>query len=170
LSYLDQVEVARRIATRAHDGQLDKIGVPYIEHPAMVVSFLRAMPEFAALDAQTQSDAVAAAWLHDVLEDTDETAEALLAAGVSERAVSAVVVLTRTEDLTSDDYYAVIKVLPVPLLVKTADLASNLAPERVAQLDEHSRARLARKYRRALEVLGIDRSVITALHDMRPTP
>jgi (p)ppGpp synthase/HD superfamily hydrolase len=130
----------------------------------MVESFVRAMPEFANLDEQTQSDALAAAWLHDVLEDTDETAETLLAAGISDRAVAVVVVLTRMDDLTSDDYYAVIRVLPVPLLVKTADLASNLAPERVAQLDEHSRARLARKYRHALEALGVDRSVIAALH------
>ena len=167
MSYLDQVELARRIATRAHHGQLDKIGALYIEHPAMVVSFVRAMPEFAALDEQTQSDAVAAAWLHDVIEDTEETAESLLTAGISDRAVSAVVVLTRTDDLTSEEYYEVIKVLPVPLLVKTADLASNLAPERVARLDEHSRARLARKYGHALEVLGVDRSVITALHDGR---
>jgi (p)ppGpp synthase/HD superfamily hydrolase len=168
VSSLDQVEAARRVATRAHEGQLDRIGVPYIEHPATVAVYVQALPGFATLDERAQSDAVAAAWLHDVLEDTDETVESLRAAGISGPAISAVVTLTRTAAVTDDDYYAGITTLPVALLVKTADLASNLAPERVAQLDEHTRARLARKYARALDVLGVDRSVITALHEGRP--
>ncbi len=169
MSSLDQVEAARRLATRAHEGQLDKIGVPYIEHPATVAAYVQALPDFATLDERAQSDAVAAAWLHDVLEDTDETVESLRAAGISGSAISAVIILTRTAVVPDDDYYAGIAMLPVALLVKTADLASNLAPERVAQLDEHTRARLARKYAHALEVLGIDRAVITALHDRRPS-
>ena len=164
LSSPHQVDVARRIATRAHQGQLDKIGVAYIEHPAMVASFVQALPVFAAADPETQSDAVAAAWLHDVLEDTDESVETLVAAGISERAVSTVTALTRTDEVAPDDYYALIRALPVARMVKTADIASNLAPERVAQLDEHTRVRLARKYAHALEALGVDREVITALH------
>ena len=167
MSSLDQADVARRVATHAHEGQLDKIGAPYIEHTAMVASFVQALPGFAALDERAQSDAVAAAWLHDVIEDTDETAESLRAAGISTGAVSAVVALTRTAAVADDDYYAGIAALPVALLVKTADLASNLAPERVAELDEHTRLRLARRYAHALAALGVDRSVITALHDGR---
>ena len=163
----DQIDVARSIATRAHGGQRDKIGAPYIEHPATVASFVQALPGFAALDERTQSDAVAVAWLHDVLEDTDETVDGLRAAGISGPAISAVITLTRTAAVTGDDYYAGIATLPVARLVKTADLASNLAPERVAQLDQHTRARLARKYAHALEFLGVDRSVITALHEGR---
>ena len=131
------------------------------------MAYVEALPEFATLDERTQSDDVAAAWLHDVIEDTDETVESLRAAGISTRAVSAVVALTKTDTVGEDDYYIGIRALPVALLVKTADLTSNLAPERVAELDEHTRARLARKYAHALEVLGIDRSVITALHEGR---
>ena len=170
MSSSHQVEVARRIATRAHEGQVDKIGVAYIEHPAMVASLVQALPVFAAADPQTQSDAVAAAWLHDVLEDTDETVETLLAAGITERTVSTVTALTRTDEVAPDEYYALIRALPVARMVKTADVASNLAPERVARLDEHTRVRLARKYAHALESLGVDRSVIDALHAGRSNP
>ena len=162
-----QVDQARETATRAHHGQHDKIGVPYIEHPAMVAALVQALPSFAAADAEMQEDAVAAAWLHDVVEDTDETAERLRAAGISARAVEAVVALTRTTDVAEDDYYAGIRTSPVALLVKTADVASNLAPERVAQLDDATRTRLAIKYEHALVVLGVERSVITALHESR---
>ena len=109
MSRRDQVQVARDIATRAHRGQLDKIGAPYIEHPATVATLVQSLPDFAAADEQAQSDAVAAAWLHDVIEDTDETAESLRVAGISERAVSIVVALTRTHDVTPADYYATIR-------------------------------------------------------------
>ena len=43
-----QVERAKSIATRAHEGQTDKIGAPYIEHPEMVASFVQGLPGFAA--------------------------------------------------------------------------------------------------------------------------
>lgn len=162
-----QVELASSIATRDYQGQTDQVGAPYIDHPEMVASYVEALPEFAAGDHHTQQDALAAAWLHDVIEDTDETRESLAAAGISERTVEAVVALTRTPQVSPDDYYATIKSLPVALMVKTADLASNLAPERVAQLDEATCVRLAAKYAHALEELGVERSVITALHASR---
>ena len=38
-------------------------------------------------------------------------------------------------------------------------------PERVAHLDDSTRDRLGAKYAHALEQLGVDRSVITALHE-----
>ena len=50
------------------------------------------------------------------------------------------------------------------LLVKTADLGSNLAPERVAQLDAATRERLERKYTHALAQLNVPRTTIDALH------
>ena len=133
----------------------------------MVAALVQALPGFGTADAAVQEDAVVAAWLHDVVEDTDETAETLRADGISERAVEAVVALTRTDEVPADDYYATIATLPVALLVKTADVASNLAPERVAQLDEVTRKRLATKYEHALAVLGVERSVITTLHESR---
>ena len=158
-----QVEIARIIATRAHEGQLDKIGAPYILHPQMVAASVQSLPAFAESDDQTQQDVLAAAWLHDVVEDTAETPQSLRAQGISDRAVEAVVALTRNTEIPPDDYYATIKAVPIALMVKTADLASNLAPERVAELDDESREWFAKKYGHALEQLGVDRSVIDTL-------
>jgi GTP diphosphokinase / guanosine-3',5'-bis(diphosphate) 3'-diphosphatase len=56
------VERARAVAERAHAGQLRESGEPYITHPLQVAQFLTEL----GFDAAT----VAAALLHDVLEDT----------------------------------------------------------------------------------------------------
>lgn len=168
-----EISLAHGIAVGAHAGQLDKIKAPYIEHPEMVASLVQLLPDFTAADPSTQEAAVCAAWLYDVIEDTPVTADELAAAGLSPEVVAAVVALTRTPDVQPDDYYAAIRVQPVAKLVKTADLASNLAPERVAQLDTATRERLAKRYSHALEELRVDRSVITALHEAasaQPTP
>lgn len=62
------VEEAKAYATDAHRGQKRKYtGEDYIVHPAEVVSILEGVP-------YTQ-DMLAAAWLHDVAEDTDRTVE-----------------------------------------------------------------------------------------------
>lgn len=56
---------ARAMATAAHEGQVrDWGGGPYIQHPARVAAMVAELP--GATEAM-----VAAAWLHDVVEDTD---------------------------------------------------------------------------------------------------
>ena len=67
----DLVIRAEGIARAAHDGQVDKAGMPYAEHPARVAA--RCAPDPAAM---------AAGWLHDVLEDTEVTAQTLVAHGI----------------------------------------------------------------------------------------
>ncbi|HEY6538427.1 MAG TPA: bifunctional (p)ppGpp synthetase/guanosine-3',5'-bis(diphosphate) 3'-pyrophosphohydrolase [Candidatus Dormibacteraeota bacterium] len=67
LSYLGanevgMVERAYRVAERAHQGQLRLSGEPYITHPLAVAGLLA--------DLHLDSDALAAALLHDVVEDT----------------------------------------------------------------------------------------------------
>lgn len=158
------IVLAREIAERAHAGQTDKIGAPYIQHPASVAALVQRLPAYQAADPQTQQDAVVAAWLHDVIEDTSVTAEDLLSQGLPPRAVDAVVALTRTKEVAPNDYYATITTQPVALLVKTADLATNLDPVRVAQLDDATRVRLDNKYTNALAQLSVPRATIDALH------
>ena len=158
------IEVARGIAERAHDGQVDKSGAPYIEHPAMVVDLLQRLPGYQEADPLTQQDAVVAAWLHDVVEDSPIMAEDLLAAGVSQRATDTVVALTRQKTIPPEDYYRALAERPVALLVKTADLAANLHPARVALLDDATLVRLAAKYANALQCLGIARSTIDEVY------
>jgi len=160
------IELARDIATSAHRGQVDKINAPYIEHPAMVAFLVQLLPDFAAADASVQEAAVCAAWLHDTVEDTEVTADSLTAVGLAPNVVTAVVALTRTPQVEPDEYYARIRSDAVALLVKTADLASNLMPERVARLDSDSRVRFEERYSHALKELGVDRSVIAKLHEL----
>lgn len=169
---LDTPEITKAcsIAERAHQDQRDKIGDPYIEHPAMVAELVQALPEFQEIEPAAQVDVVVAAWLHDVIEDTAETVESLGRAGVSAAAVEAIVALTRLKDVERDHYYAAIAAKPLALMVKVADIASNLAPHRVERLDPSTRHRLAEKYEHAMAELSVDRSVIARLHSFLPVP
>ncbi len=75
---LRQLELAHAIARRAHAGQFRRDGsTPYIEH---VITVAGRTSEFGGDD-----QAIAIAWLHDVLEDTKETEESLRRAGISWR-------------------------------------------------------------------------------------
>lgn len=57
---------AKESATRVHTGQLRKYtGTPYIEHPAAVVELVRSV--------EHTEEMLAAAWLHDVVEDCGVT-------------------------------------------------------------------------------------------------
>ncbi|PVZ68452.1 bifunctional GTP diphosphokinase/guanosine-3',5'-bis pyrophosphate 3'-pyrophosphohydrolase [Pelagibaculum spongiae] len=74
LTYLDgdqvsQVRAAYQLAKLAHDGQMRRSGEPYISHPVAVARILAGM----RMDHQS----IMAALLHDVIEDTDYTAEDL---------------------------------------------------------------------------------------------
>jgi len=64
------IEKAKRNATRAHKGQTRKYGDkhPYIIHPEAVSTLVRT-------SSDVIPEMVAAAWLHDVVEDTDWTIE-----------------------------------------------------------------------------------------------
>lgn len=79
---------AAHLAREAHHGQLRKYRPrPYIEHPARVAAS-------AMLIENVTADEVAAAWLHDVIEDCGYTAERLLAEGMTETTVQLVLELT----------------------------------------------------------------------------
>ena len=64
------ISLADRIAASAHAGQVRKWTLePYVEHPRSVAALVRTVPHTPAM--------VAAALLHDVLEDTTTTADEL---------------------------------------------------------------------------------------------
>lgn len=64
---------ASRIAEEAHRGQARKYGKgPYIQHPERVALAMSTAPREVLLKADQQTEElVAAAWLHDVVEDCD---------------------------------------------------------------------------------------------------
>ena len=136
------LERAIAIAARAHEGQVDKAGAPYILHP------LRMM---LAVDTP---DARMAAVLHDVVEDTDVTIEQMRAEGFPPEVLHAVEALTKRPE-EEDDYEAFIRrVAPNPLAreVKLADLRDNCDLSRIARLTEKDLARVE-KYKRAIQYL-----------------
>ena len=138
---MDPIERAEAIAHRAHAGQTDKSGLDYIDHPRRVAERTALI---APADLRTES--IAAAWLHDVVEDTDVTREDLREQGCPQLVLEAVDRLTKKPDVTRTDYFAAIRAHAVARVVKTADLIDNTDPERAALLDETTRSRLAEKY------------------------
>ena len=147
---MDIIDRARELSIAAHHGQTDKADVEYWTHPERVAGHARRLyPD--APDA-----AIAAAWLHDVVEDTPGTADALVAEGFPAEVVDAVVLLTRSDDVASDDYYRAIRERGgIVLMVKHADIADNTDRERLAKLEPELAERLRAKYAHALTQLGL---------------
>jgi (p)ppGpp synthase/HD superfamily hydrolase len=131
------------LADCAHTGQVDKIGVPYIEHVRAVAAGL----------APFGDDLVMAGLLHDIIEDTDWTAEQLRGAGIPVRVVSIVEAVTNQRGVPYEEKIRRIVGDRNATLVKISDNAHNSHPDRAAQLPEEKRARLAAKYRAARDVL-----------------
>lgn len=136
------VDDAIRIARAAHDGQVDKSGKPYIDHPLRVMG--RVSGEHARM----------AAVLHDVVEDTAITGDDLLAAGCPPEVVATVLTLSHRDGESQEDYLARVLADPVAVAVKRADIADNTSPARLALLDAATQDRLRAKYSRALDILG----------------
>lgn len=142
------VALAEAIARWAHDGQMDKNGYDYIDHPKAV--FYRIFA-----DDQWDYDGQIVAWLHDVVEDT-QVGIAHLAPFFPQYIIDAVIAITfryYTHDETRDEYYARVKVNPIAFRVKLHDIAHNTSPKRMDKLDAATRDRLKKKYAHALEVL-----------------
>ncbi|MFF7813122.1 HD domain-containing protein [Streptomyces roseolus] len=143
------------LADRAHAGQVDKIGVPYVAHVRAVAAGLAPLgPELAM-----------AGLLHDVVEDTEWTADGLRAAGVPERVVRIVLAVTNEPGRPYEEKIRRVARDPDATLVKIADNAHNSRADRAAALTPEQRARLAAKYRSARRVLwaAADREQIATI-------
>jgi (p)ppGpp synthase/HD superfamily hydrolase len=134
------VEDAVSIAARAHRGQKDKAGAPYLLHP------LRLM-----LRMDTEA-AMMAAVLHDVVEDTEWTLERLREAGFSDEVLEAVDCLTHREGESYQQFVERVRTNPIARQVKIADLEDNMNVRRINQLGPRDLERLE-KYHRAWRVL-----------------
>ncbi|MBD0689097.1 HD domain-containing protein [Streptomyces sp. CBMA123] len=144
--YLSLSEV-EAVARRAHQGQVDKNGHPYAEHIAAVAGGTAAR---GGSEAQ-----IAAGWLHDTVEDDRLSREWLAGAALPDETKAIVDALTRRPDEPVEAYTARILATPGALLVKRADLAHNSDPARLATLDQATAERLAAKYARMRELLGL---------------
>ena len=167
---MNRVELAIEVATRAHKGQTDKLGVDYITHPKRVHRNLLEIPKFKKLDALTREDCEVASLLHDVIEDSGVGTQSerfekqdLLDLGFTPRSIELVELLTRSKEIPTDDYYVAIRNNSLAKLVKWADIADNRNRHRVKHLDADTANRLRAKYQHALEIITMDEEDATWL-------
>ncbi len=140
------IEDAVSVAARAHKGQKDKAGAPYLLHP------LRMMLR---MDSEA---AMMAAVLHDVVEDTDWTLERLREAGFAEEVLEAVDCLTHREGESYEEFVGRVRANPIARQVKVADLEDNMNIRRMGRLGAKDLERLE-KYHRAWRVLTGEGSI-----------
>ncbi|WP_216588109.1 HD domain-containing protein [Streptomyces brasiliscabiei] len=135
------------LARTAHATQTDKAGRPYTEHLQAVADGVRARGG--------DEDQIAAAWLHDAIEDNALTDAWLTEAPLTPRTKAVVRALTKRPGEPPETYAARILATPGALLVKQSDLAHNADPTRLAVLDAPTRTRLTRKYAHMRNLLGL---------------
>ena len=136
------LELALSIATKAHRGQFDKVGIDYIEHPIFVAS---------QVDSEEEK---AVALLHDVIEDSSVTAEELLNAGLPETVVTAVQILSKKKGQDYPTYLKTVKSNPLARVVKLADLKHNSDLSRLSSVTDKDLERLE-KYKKAIDYLSM---------------
>ncbi|MGN0135756.1 GTP pyrophosphokinase [Anaerotignum sp.] len=132
------LEKAMILAAKGHAGQVDKGGQPYILHPVRVM-----------LQCETLEEKIVAI-LHDLLEDTEYTAQDLEKEGFPAEIMEAVSCLTRRE---GEEYMAYIEKVcknPLAARVKYADLMDNMDISRIPNPTEKDHQRL-KKYAAALQ-------------------
>ncbi len=107
------LEKAIEIAARAHAGQQDKQGGPYILHPLRVM--LRVQDDEARIVGV----------LHDTIEDTQLTEDELRREGFSERVLAGLRLVTHDKSEPYADYVVRCAADPIARQVKLADLEDN---------------------------------------------
>lgn len=155
LSLDTQVLRARDLARVAHAGQVDKIGERYILHPEAVAGRLLTIPAWHNLSVDGQKIAQAAAWLHDIIEDTPVDLIQLIDLGFPPRVVTTVSLLTEKVGQSRKDYLLGIKTDCTASAIKYADLWHNTHPDRMARLEVNDRHRMLLRYANSWEVLGV---------------
>ena len=126
----DIVKAAKELAKKLHDGMTDKYGNPYFYHLERVANRVRDM-EYNMVDETSEINLyIVAAYLHDVIEDTDYLIGDIIDE-YGETVAEAVKLLTRDKEETYADYIIGIKNSvflegKIARVVKLADLFDHL--------------------------------------------
>lgn len=140
---------ADQVAQVAHEGAVDKAGLPYIEHPRRVAETVR--------ERGGDWVQIALALLHDVIEDTDYTLDDIMRAFCEQsgvpaharsRMINALDALTHRKNEPRVVYIGRVREFEDSRVVKDADLSDNGDPVRLAMLPREERERLEAKYER----------------------
>lgn len=134
------LDVAIQIAVLAHHGQVDKANKPYILHPLRVMFSL-----------DTEKEKIVGV-LHDVIEDTSITYKCLRNNGFDNEILEAVKSVTRDKNETYDKFIDRVKLNPIGVKVKLADLNDNMDLTRISNPTKKDYERM-KKYKNAKEKL-----------------
>ena len=138
---MSTLQRAIEIATEAHKGQFDKAGNEYIGHPLRVMEM-----------GKTEDEKIVG-MLHDVIEDTDWTFEALEAEGFSKEVIDALRCVTKVSEKENyDDFIDRVRKNPRAVAVKINDLTDNMDIRRLPYLSDKDIKRL-KKYLKAYKRL-----------------
>ena len=132
--------IAISVAVRAHEGQTDRAGEPYITHP------LRVMHSLATYEEKIVGV------LHDVIEDTSVTVKELQELGFPPVILEALDSVTHRKGESYVDYVARAKLNAIGREVKKADLKDNANVFRLPVVEDYDLRRL-RKYHKAEKFL-----------------
>lgn len=143
---MSTVEKAIEIAARAHAGQVDKAGAPYVFHP------LRLM-----LAVKTPFERMAAV-LHDVVEDTAVTLADLRDAGFQPEVLDAVETLTKRNGESRLEAARRARKNSIARIVKLADVTDNMDLSRISNPSEKDFARL-KEYEQVKDLLEAEAEI-----------
>lgn len=142
---MSTIDRALFVATSAHDGQVDKLGRPYICHVMSVWARVRN----AGLDETHQIVAL----LHDVVEDSSYTIDDI-SNRFSGEVTLAVDAITKRNGETHDAYLDRVCANPIAKAVKFHDSSDNHF--RIGRIeDEATRERLKAKYKKVFARLSL---------------
>lgn len=113
------LEQAISLASKQHEGQVDKANAPYILHPLRVM-----------LNVPTIEHKIVAV-LHDILEDTETTIEDLYQFGFQQHIIDAIVALTKKQGETRLEAAQRARQNPIARVVKLADINDNMDLSRI---------------------------------------
>lgn len=124
------------LAAKAHSGQVDKGGHPYILHPLRVM-----------LNCESEQARICAV-LHDVIEDTPITLEDLKDEGFTDDILVVLDCLTRRKGESYDDFIGRVVQNEIACQVKLADLNDNMDLSRIPNSSKTDEKRI-QKYQLA---------------------
>lgn len=144
---MDALHKMITLATAAHSGQRDKAGMPYIIHPLWVM--LMMSKEYPDIDV------LCVAVGHDLIEDTEVTAQELIVEGFSQRVVDGILALTKDPGESYADYKTKVLSNRDAMRVKFYDLTHNMDLRRLPEVTENDLVR-QKKYKAFRDLIRIE--------------
>lgn len=138
--YTTKTKQAIKLCFKAHEGQVDKSGLPYAHHPLHLA------------EQMDDEASTIVALLHDVMEDTDYTLKDINGMDFGDDVMRALELLTHDEGVPYMEYIKLISSDPLATKVKLADLEHNSDLSRLNREPTETDLERVEKYREAKRI------------------